>query len=210
MKNDAIIFDIDGTLWDACSASAQGWNAGLKNLGIKKIITVEELKSVMGNPFARCVEIIFPELKPRYPELFRTLNDYEMEAVKAIGGVFYEGVIDGIKNLAKSYKIFIVSNCQDWYMQILLDHSGFGPILAGVDCNGMSGLSKDKMLARIKNDHSLKKPVYIGDTASDQEAARLASMEFIHVSYGFGSPTDKAIAFDSFAALVGYFLKKNF
>ena len=36
MLPDAVIFDIDGTLWDASKTSADGWNTGLKMLGIEQ------------------------------------------------------------------------------------------------------------------------------------------------------------------------------
>lgn len=32
----------------------------------------------------------------------------------------------------------------------------------------------------------LRRPVYVGDTAMDQEAARLAGIPFLHAAYGFG------------------------
>lgn len=106
MINDAIIFDVDGTLWNACPASAKGWNIGLAKLGIDKKITSEQIESVAGNPYEKCVEILLPELQTQYPNLLDTLNDCEIEVVKSDGGTFYDGVIDGVKTLASSHKIF--------------------------------------------------------------------------------------------------------
>jgi phosphoglycolate phosphatase len=205
MKNDAIIFDIDGTLWNACAASANGWNTGLRKLGINREITAEHIKNVAGKPQRECVEIIFPDLLSKYPGLPEILDESEIVAVKANGGVFYDGAIEGIKKLSESYKIFIVSNCQDWYLRLVLDFSGLRSFVAGFDCNGMSGLPKNEMLAKMRNDFSLENPVYIGDTASDEEATRLAGMDFIYVSCGFGKPKGRPKTFDSFGGLVDYF-----
>lgn len=205
MNNDTIIFDIDGTLWNASPASAKGWNIGLTKLGIDKKVTAKQQESVAGNPYEKCVEILLPGLQKQYPNLLETLNDCEIEVVKAEGGTFYDGVIDGMKTLASSHKIFLVSNCQDWYMKLFLEFSGLEPLLAGFDCHGMSGLPKHKMLTRIKSDYSLNNPVYVGDTEGDESAANLAGIDFIHVSYGFGSPPNEALNFDSFAALLDYF-----
>ena len=77
-------------------------------------------------------------------------------------------------------------------------------MLSGVDCHGMSGLSKNEMLLRMKRDHFLQKPVYMGDTASDQEAAALARIPFIHAAWGFGKPEGKPRAVHSFAELLVY------
>ncbi len=205
MNNDTIIFDIDGTLWNASPASAKGWNISLAKLGIDKNVTSKQIESVAGNPYEKCVEILLPGLQEQYPDLLETLNQCEMEVVKSEGGIFYAGVIDGIKKLAGTHKIFLVSNCQDWYMKIFLEFSGLEPILTGFDCHGMSGQPKHKMLTKIKSNYSLNNPVYVGDTEGDETAANLAGIDFIHVSYGFGSPAKEAINFDSFAELLDYF-----
>ncbi|MBU1107324.1 MAG: HAD family hydrolase [Candidatus Riflebacteria bacterium] len=205
MNTDAIIFDIDGTLWNACSASAKGWNAGLASLGIDIQITTEQIESVAGNPYEKCVEILLPGLLAQYPTLLDTFNNYEFEAVvRSAGGTFYDGVIEGVNSLAGSHKIFLVSNCQDWYMKLFLQSSGLDSVLTGFDCHGMSGKPKSEMLSRIKNDYCLKAPIYVGDTAGDETAASLAGIDFIHVSYGFGSPSSNAVSLRSFAALLDY------
>ncbi len=48
---DALIFDIDGTLWNASAASAKGWNQGFAQLGIDRTVSAEEIERVAGQPF---------------------------------------------------------------------------------------------------------------------------------------------------------------
>ncbi len=209
MNNDAIIFDIDGTLWNASSASAKGWNIGLAKLGIDKKVTSGQIESVAGNTYEKCVEILLPGLQEQYPDLPEKLNKYEMKAVKSEGGIFYDGVIEGIKILAGSHKIFLISNCQDWYMKLFLEFSGLGPLLTGFDCHGMSGQPKHEMLTKLKSSYSLNNPVYVGDTEADETAANLAGMDFIHISHGFGYSSEEAIKFDSFTDLLDFFKAQN-
>jgi phosphoglycolate phosphatase len=204
MNNDGIIFDIDGTLWNACRASAKGWNIGLAKLGIYEKVTSEQIENVAGNTYEKCVDMLLPGLRVQYPELLDILNECETEVVKSDGGAFYDGVIEGLKTLAGLCRIFLVSNCQDWYMKIFLDFSGLEPVLAGYDCHGMSGLPKSEMLDKIKSNYYLNNPVYIGDTEGDETAANLSDMEFIHASYGFGSPAKVTVNFNSFTALLDY------
>lgn len=204
MQHDAIIFDIDGTLWDASPATADGWNSGLVKLGIDIKVNAEKIRSVAGNPYDKCLDIVLPGFRLKYPELRETLEEYEMKAVESSGGEFYDGVIKGIQSLAGESKIFLVSNCQIWYLNLFLDFSGLKPVLAGFDCNGMSGLPKNEMLARMKTNHSLNNPVYIGDTAGDETAATLSGIEFIHASWGFGKPGKTTKAKGSFAELLAY------
>jgi phosphoglycolate phosphatase len=206
---DALIFDIDGTLWNACAASAKGWNNALVKLGIEQSVTAKEIESVAGLPFDECIETLIPGLLNAHPHLLDALNEAELEVVKNEGGIFYAGAKDGIKLLCESYRIFLVSNCQDWYLKLFLELSGLEPLLEGYDCNGLSGLPKHDMLSNMKNKYALKNPVYIGDTASDEAACKHANMDFMHVSYGFGRPINKCLSFDSFAALIHYFYKND-
>jgi phosphoglycolate phosphatase len=204
MKYDAIIFDIDGTLWDACPTTAKAWNAGLAELGIGLKISADQVRSVAGNPYDKCLDIIFPGLRVKYPALRKTLEEYEMKAVESFGGEFYKGVIESIPKLACETRIFLVSNCLVWYLDLFFRFSGLKPILAGYDCNGMSGLPKNEMLARMIGDYSLHNPVYVGDTGGDETAAKLAGIDFIHASWGFGKPEGEAKTANSFAELLDY------
>jgi phosphoglycolate phosphatase len=201
---DALIFDIDGTLWNASPASTKGWNLGLKKLGIDRKVTPEQIETVAGRPFEECVDLLLPGLKVKIPELLDTLNACETEAVRSEGGKFYNGVLEGLRELADGYKIFLVSNCQDWYLELFLDYSNLRTVLSGFDCHGWSGMPKHKMLLRLKNHHSLQDPVYIGDTSGDETAAQMAGMAFIHVKWGFGKPEGKPKAFNSIGELLTY------
>lgn len=201
---EAIIFDIDGTLWNASPASAKGWNQGLVKLGIDREVSVRQIEMVAGNPYEKCVDMLLPGFRARYPELLDTIERFEIEAVKSEGGEFFEGVIEGIIQLAEDHKIFLVSNCQDWYLILFLEFSGLKTVFTGYDCYGMSGLPKNEMLSRMKNNFSLKNSVYIGDTDGDETAARLANMDFIYVSWGFGKPKGNPITVKSFFKMVDY------
>jgi len=209
MKPDAIIFDIDGTLWNACGATAIGWSAGLASLGIDKKVSYREIERVAGNTIEVAVDILFSGLRAQHPELTETLAKYEADEIQTRGGIFYPHSIRGIKELAKNYKIFLVSNCPEWYLRAFLERSGLRQILTDFDCHGLSGMPKDEMLARLSFRHCLENPVYIGDTAMDKEAASLAGMGFIQVSYGFGLVEDRLNSFDSFASLLEYLLERK-
>jgi phosphoglycolate phosphatase len=209
MIYDAVIFDIDGTLWNASSASAKGWNLGLASVGIHQKVTSEQIESVAGNPYERCIDLLLPGQREKHPGLLDTLDNYETKAVTSDGGAFYPGVIGGIIRLACDFRVFLVSNCQEWYLNLFIHFSQLGPVLSGVDCYGMSGLLKHEMLLRMKRDHFLQNPVYIGDTESDGKAAALAGIPFIHAAWGFGKPEVESKTVHSFAELLDYLKGKT-
>lgn len=201
MKYDSIIFDIDGTLWNASTTTAKAWNQGLLKLGIEKTITSDQVESVTGNPNEICIEMLLPGLKEKHPTLPATLDEYETKLIRSEGGRFYEGVIDGIKELSTKKRIFLVSNCQDWYMDLFLELSGLKKNVTAHDCHGASGKTKKEMLTEIKNYYSLKNTVYIGDTQGDEEAAMQAEIDFIHAAYGFGTSKNNTSKAHSFPEL---------
>lgn len=202
MTYDAVIFDIDGTLWNACSSSAKGWNLGLEKLGMCQRVTPRQIESVAGNTDESCLDMLLPGERVNHPGLLQVLNEHERQAITADGGEFYQGVVTGIIRLAHQCRIFLVSNCQEWYLDLFLKLSKLQPMFSGVDCYGMSGLTKEKMLGRMKRDYSLKNPVYVGDTASDEKAAALAGITFIYVTWGFGKPEGSATSVHSFTELL--------
>lgn len=201
---DAVIFDIDGTLWDASSPSAQGWNLGLAKLGIPDEVSAEQISMVTGNPVEECVDTLLPGMRSKHPHLLDTLSDCEEAVVRRVGGRFYEGALEAVSELASYMRVFLVSNCQEWYLRLFLDLSELGPAVSGFDCHGSSGLPKSEMISRITRTHSMVEPVYVGDTAGDEAAAQSAGVAYVHVSWGFGKPAGAPRIVHSFPELFAH------
>jgi len=207
LKSDKIslIFDIDGTLWNACPSSAKALTQGLKSLGENLELSSQQIESVAGRPYEECIETLLPGLMKKHPNLKNIFNEYEKEIIQKEGGVFYEGVIQGIKKLSEQYPIYLISNCQDWYLELFLKISQLTPYIQDYDCNGMSHLPKNEMISNMIQKHALQNAVYIGDTAGDEKAAAQANTTFIFAAYGFGQAQNPHLSFNSFQELVDHF-----
>jgi phosphoglycolate phosphatase len=203
---DALIFDLDGTLWDAAEASAEGWNAAAARSGSVVRVSTDAIRSVSGKPTPECFRILLPELCPMPVEVAGVFDDCERDAVERLGGTLYAGVPQGLPRLAARYRLFLVSNCLDWYLDAFFRVSGLRSCFTGWDCHGLSAVEKPAMIRRLVARHSLAHPLYVGDTRGDQEAARRAGIGFVFARYGFGEVTGDPLAFDSFAELAAYFL----
>lgn len=204
MKYDSIIFDIDGTLWDATGAITNGWNQGLENLGAQERVSQNDIAEVMGRPYAECVDLLLPGLRKKEPELMSEISRETYKILNSEGAQIYNGVREGIKKLSTGHKLFLISNCEPDYLEIFLNFSGLKDYFTGYTCHGTSRASKDKMILDFKNGHFLKKIAYVGDTVSDQQAAKLSGVDFIFVSYGFGNAKGNVKTFDNFTKLVDY------
>ncbi len=190
MKYDAIVFDLDGTLWDATKTSASGWTNALKSLHIDRRISVQEIERVTGKPTEECVKILLPDEYGKYYNLLEIIKDHEKAAIIKEGGKLYDNCVETIRLLKNSYKLFIVSNCEKWYLHAFLDHSGCRNHFTDYDCYGMSNMSKTVMLKDLRKKYDLQNPVFIGDLESDKLAADEAGFTFIYAGYGFGDLQD--------------------
>lgn len=201
MKYDGIIFDIDGTLWDATLAVMESWNETLAAMKIGERVTHDEIKSVMGVPLEGCVERLLPKQKSLHGEIASQMLENDLENRVRKNAFIYDGVKEWIGRLAQNHQIFLVSNCGERYLNIFLDISGIRSQITAFDCYGLSNLPKYQMIINLKDKYGLKKAVYVGDTLSDKEAAEGADVDFVHAAYGFGQKMEDEVAFDDFEKL---------
>ncbi|NBW99660.1 HAD family hydrolase, partial [bacterium] len=207
-KHDALIFDLDGTLWDSTQACAEGWTQGVRKLKPdSKAFSPEELASIMGLTFDEAVEKLMPGSKKEEREqLGQLCYEKEMEQIEKMGAAFYEGVGEGIQTLAEHYPLFIVSNCLEDYLVLFFQMSGLKKFFKDAECFGRTGQPKGNNIQALMERNQLVHSAYIGDTSGDQRAAIFAKATYYHVNYGFGTPSEPCHRFASFPELVRYFV----
>ena len=117
-----IIFDVDGTLWDSTEMVAVAWNKVIKDEGIEhKELEEKDLKKEFGKPMEAIGESLFPEMpKDEMMKLMEKMLKYENGLVAAGPCVIFEGVQETIKKLSEKYPLYIVSNCQDGYIEAFI------------------------------------------------------------------------------------------
>lgn len=205
---DSIIFDLDGTLWDASETCAKAWNKALVELEITgRQVTAEGIRSVTGMPFDVCVKTLFFDLDTvLLGELADRIDTQERLHLTSAGGLIYDGVLEGVKRLAEHYELSIISNCQSWYLQLFLEQSALRSCFAASTCHGDSGFEKSAMIVDLCKARTLSNSIYVGDTMGDQTASLRAGVNFGHARYGFGTSDSSTAAFNTFPELVAYFL----
>ncbi len=192
MKCDGVLFDLDGTLWNATKAIAESWRLALQDApDIQRPPTVAELEGVMGMTAEPLMAALFPHLSvKRGLELFDRCCQVENEYLRAHGGVLYEGVEELLKTLSQKTPLCIVSNCNAEYIPCFLDAHRLHAYFKDWECIGRTGLQKWENIRLVARRNGMKSPVYVGDTAMDQESALKAGVPFIHANYGFGTVPD--------------------
>jgi phosphoglycolate phosphatase len=207
-KYDSILFDLDGTLWDAAEATAKGWNKALAAMDFPDLrVTADEIRGVCGLPFSECITTLFKHLdEADCKALGPRLDEEEKRSIEAVGGIVYADVVEGLDKLSSSYSLYLISNCQSWYLKAFWDQYPVKPLFKGQDCYGDSGVDKSEMIRALVKKYSLKKSIYVGDTAGDQESSRNGGIAFGHAAYGFGVAEGASPVFNNFHQLIDYFL----
>ena len=208
LKNDGLIFDLDGTLWDSTAACADAWNDALVRLRLEaQAFSAKDVEKIMGMPHKKVFETLFPQHQEETREKIATeFYEREIEAVQGEGAFLYPGVEEGLRNLHQHFPLYLVSNCQPDYLQVFLELTRFHSLFKDMECHGNTGLSKAENIKRVVERNGLKRAVYIGDTSGDHDSANQAGIGYVHVNYGFGRSLGPCQSFDSFSELVRYFL----
>ncbi|MBC8059139.1 MAG: HAD family hydrolase [Clostridiaceae bacterium] len=188
MNVDSIIFDLDGTLWDSTEVVLKAWDIVLhNNKEIKDPITRQVLQGLMGMQVKQIGDKLFPYLEQtQQMKIMELCCKEELQLLLREGGILYPGLENVLKELSKSYSLFIVSNCQNGYIEAFLEYHKLGQYFKDIECAGNTGLVKGENIKKVMDKHNLKSSLYVGDTQADCDAARLANIPFIFANYGFG------------------------
>ena len=184
-----IIFDVDGTLWDSAKPVAESWTLMLERRypELARIITSDDMYRNMGKTVDAIGADLFPGLAPdKRDEVMDACMRYENEYLADHPGVTYPNMKETLAALSREYGLYIVSNCQEGYIEALMAACGIASYISDTECIGATGRPKGDNIRLVMERNGLEKCLYVGDTAMDQEAAGKAGIPFVFASYGFG------------------------
>ncbi len=201
-KYDSIIFDLDGTLWDSVNSVVDIWNNALIKAGIEPTMNYNELSKCMGLQIEQIFDKVIPQATYEQRRIVKqNCLSSEVDFLSVKGGILYKNLEDTLSTLKKSFPLFIVSNCQDGYINAFFTAHDTKKYFDDYECAGRTGKSKGENIKILCSRHNLKKPVYVGDTVMDFTAAEYAGIDFIHAAYGFGE-VENAKKINTFAELI--------
>ena len=194
MNTKNLIFDLDGTLWDSRATIIKIWNEVLgRHQLIQRELKPEDMNQYMGLLAHDIIKDIIPGISDlQAQELLSEIVAEENKILHIQGGILYEGVEETLKNLANTHSLFIVSNCQDGYIESFLDYYQFNDLFVDFESHGRTQKPKSENIQLLmeRNQLSIEDSVYIGDTQTDYNSAGSTGLPFIFCKYGFGKLTD--------------------
>ena len=204
MNAESIIFDIDGTLWDSRAVVARGYNKYLLELGHPELqVTVESLTSLFGKTLEEIADAMLPCYPvPRRYAVMKNCMACEQAVMHADPcQIAFPGVVETLKKLHQTHRLFLVSNAEKGYPELLMEKLQIGDLFEGCLCYGDTLTWKGETIRTLMDRHRITSAVYVGDTQGDLEASRHAGIPFIWCRYGFGTPAESDAAIETFAEL---------
>ena len=198
----AVIFDLDGALWDATEALRAVWERELHRIGIMRPLSLQHMIGGMGLGPEALAQHMAPELKPAEREpFFRHVTTVECDFILEYGAKLYPGLKETLRTLAKDYRVMIASNCVNGYIEAFLKYTGLSDAICDFLHPGMTGLPKADNIRLLMERNGIQDAVMVGDTILDYEAARGANVPFVFASYGFGQVDEAKWRIESLSQL---------
>lgn len=204
MRAEAIIFDLDGTMWNALDAILLTWNKVVENhpeCGRGRI-TPDEMGVCLGLPMTAIADRLFPSLsKKKQDEMLAECCELENAYLAEHGGILYPRLKETLAILKKKYKLFVVSNCQKGYIESFIKAHELEAYFDDTQCWGDNYLTKGENNRLIMQRNGVGRAVYVGDTSGDEESARAVGIPFVFAEYGFGKAVSPDYELSEFASL---------
>ena len=205
MNFESLIFDIDGTLWDSRALVAEGYNIQLREEGYDQLCTnATVLKTLFGKTMTDIADALLAivPVPERYALMERCMATQNIYLQKDPCDIAYPGVKETLAELAKKYRLFIVSNSNCGYPELCMEKMGVTDLFSGHLCFGDTGAHKGVTIQKLMEQHNITSACYIGDTQGDKDATDMAGLPFIFCTYGFGQVDSYWKSIDKFEDLL--------
>ncbi len=181
----AVLFDLDGTLWEVIDTTLESVNEIASKYHLKEI-SRETICKGMGKTLEECATLYMPNVGETLRiVIMKEMLAHNSEKLFKIGGNCYPGIENVLKKLQENYFLAIVSNCGTGYIESFLESSHLENYFKDYIAASKEGIRKSDAILKIIERNSISSAIYVGDTSKDLEASKEAGVPFIHAKYGF-------------------------
>lgn len=178
-----VLFDLDGVLVDTRANMQAAWSAVCRELRIA--VPFDAYIAEIGQPFASIMRRLgIGHLSDGAEAIYRTRSALDLASAPVYADVAL--MLDGLH--AAGRRLGIVTSKDSERTAILLEK--LPPVFCVVRCPDSACRGKPApdhlMMAMALTRCDPCETLYVGDMASDAEAARRAGIDFLHAAWGYG------------------------
>ncbi|WP_456274506.1 HAD hydrolase-like protein [Bacillus sp. AK031] len=193
MSRQAVIFDMDGTLFKTDKvliAALEKTFACLRGLNQwEGEAPVEQYLKIMGVPLPEVWQNLLPMHEQQlHDKVNRIFHIHLFREIRSGNGELYPNVLSHLETMAKDYRLFIASNGLHSYLLEIINHFKLTDYFQGVySIEACPSGKKGDLVAMIIDDHHLSSAIMVGDRSSDILAGKQNNLYTVGCSWGFAA-----------------------
>ena len=197
----AVLFDLDGTLFDTSEGIFHTANFTVAKLGLEPCYDERQMRKFVGPPLRDCFRIVYGYTDDAL--LSECVRVYRQEYRKT--GMHLCHIYDGLYELItmlrqKGISTGVCTLKYEILAKMIFDEKGISTVLDTVRGTDESGsVTKAECIRRAVSDFALEKDqvIMVGDTVNDLKGAQEAGVRFLGVSWGFGFEKGESLPYGS-------------
>lgn len=186
----AVLFDLDGTLFDTSEGIFHTANFTVAKLGLEPCYDERQLRKFVGPPLKDCFRIVYGYTDDAL--LSQCVHVYRQEYRKTGMHLchMYDGLYELITQLRdRGIKTGVCTLKYETLAKLIFEEKGISSLLDTVRGTDESGkVTKAECIRRAVSDFAIdpSQALMVGDTVNDLKGAAEAGVPFLGVSWGFG------------------------
>lgn len=200
MNHSAIIFDMDGTLFQTnliLEPALESTFDQLRKVGLWTGETpLEKYREIMGVPLSVVWETLCPDHSKEVREESNHLFQLALiDQIKAGNGALYENVESTLEKLSNNHPLFIASNGQTPYLQAIAETYHLTRWIKGIySIDLVPSGNKSELVSIVLQQNYVISGFVVGDRSSDIQAAFDNQLTSIGVRFDFAQELELAKA----------------
>ena len=198
MNYDSIGFDLDGTLWNALETITEAWVKTAIKYNVR-VPSKDDMAGILGLNKRDVMNKLYPDMDfDTQMKFFDTAILICNEILAKKGGKLFDKLEETLAALQKNHKLYIVSNCEDGYIEAFFEYHKLGKYFCDTEHLDVRCLPKGENIKAVIKRNGFKRSIYVGDTQGDADAAKYAGIPFVFASFGFGKVENPDYTIDKF------------